>query len=336
VLAVLVIVHGFRAGVLGIGGLVVVLRALVGTSAISLASNGNGDAHIEFGGATVAAAERLRQRAQSVAGAVGTSAAPAPRVELRLEDITFRYPGRETDALNGLDLRVSVGRSLAVVGENGAGKTTLIKLLTGLVPPTGGRITVDGQDLAGFDLRSWHGNFAAVFQESLRLPASLRDNVTLGQYAPAEAEALDRVAQQAGLTDIVTNLARGWETPLSTEMADGVNLSGGEWQRVTLARALWRTHRGATVLILDEPTAAMDVKAEAAFYDNFLDITRGLTTIVISHRFSTVRKADQIAVLCDGRISELGTHEELLQRGGRYARYFRLQAQVFYPEEASA
>ena len=335
VVVVLSIVDGYDRGVVSVGGLVMLLQALIGTSAINLADAGNGDAHVEWGGATVVAADRLRRQVLPNGPAGGRTAAP-PRSGIRFEGVTFRYPGQRHDVVSGLDLRVEIGRSLAIVGENGAGKTTLVKLLAGLVQPSGGRILVDGVDLVTLDLRTWHRHFAAVPQDFLQLPASIRDNVTVGRYADTDAGALADVARQAGLADVVARLPAGWDTPVSRELTGGVNLSGGELQRLALGRALWAVHGGAGVLVLDEPTAALDVRAEAAFYDSFLDITAGLTTIVISHRFSTVRRADRIAVLRDGVVGELGSHDELLRLGGTYARYFDLQARIFEAEQADA
>ncbi|WP_280275941.1 ABC transporter ATP-binding protein [Nocardia wallacei] len=330
--AVLVVVRGFDSGEIDVGELVILLQALIGTSAINLADAGNGDAHVEWGGSTVIAADRLRERLPVSAGAAGT--ALAPRAEIRFEGLGFRYPNGPRDVLSDMDLRIEVGKSLAIVGENGAGKTTVVKLLAGLLPPDTGRVTVDGRDLAGFDLEDWHRRFAAVLQDYIRLPATLRDNVTLGRYGPDDAAALADIARRTRLDRVVDQLPLGWDTPAGRDLVDGTELSGGQWQRVALARALWSVHCGATVLVLDEPTSALDVRAEAAFYDDFLDLTRDLTTIVISHRYSTVRRADRIAVLGAGGVTEVGSHDELIRRDGTYAQYFRLQAGVFETTEA--
>jgi ABC-type multidrug transport system fused ATPase/permease subunit len=268
----------------------------------------------------------------------------APRSGIAFEGVTFRYPGSAIDVLSGLDLTIPAGTSVAIVGENGAGKTTLVKLLGGLYQPVSGRITVDGTDLRDVDPRAWRRHVAAIFQDFVQYHLSARENVALGApVAPgtngepsADRRALEAAARKAGALEVIERLPRGWETILSRQYPGGTDLSGGQWQRVALARALFavndssnRHATGANVLILDEPTANLDVRAEAALYERFLDITAGLTTIVISHRFSTVRRADRICVIEDGRIAESGTHDELLAAGGRYATMFRLQAGRF-------
>jgi ATP-binding cassette, subfamily B, bacterial len=263
----------------------------------------------------------------------------APRLGIRLERVTFRYAGDEGDVLRELDLFISAGRSLAIVGENGAGKTTLVKLLARLYDPTGGRITVDGIDLRDVDAPAWQRRVSAIFQDFIRFALPARDNVAFG--APEQAHdqpTLVEAARKAGALEVVEALPRGWDTVLSRQYSGGGDLSGGQWQRLALARALFAVQGGARLLILDEPTANLDVRAEAALYERFLDITAGLTTIVISHRFSTVRRADRIVVLEGGRVVEDGTHDELLTAGGRYARMFTLQAQRFIGdgEEAPA
>ncbi|MGH2461385.1 MAG: ABC transporter ATP-binding protein, partial [Chloroflexota bacterium] len=264
---------------------------------------------------------------------LGVSHAPppdSPREGIRFDGVTFRYPGRDADVLAGLDLTIPAGQSLAIVGTNGAGKTTLIKLLCRLYEPTAGRITVDGRSLGTLDSRGWQRRIAAIFQDFARYHLSARDNVALG--APELADDRDRLraaAEKAGALDLIESLPAGWETILSRQYTGGVDLSGGQWQRIALARALFAVEGGARVLILDEPTASLDVRAEAALYDRFLAITEGLTTIIVSHRFSTVRRADRICVLADGVVAEQGTHDELVARGGRYATLFALQASRF-------
>jgi ATP-binding cassette subfamily B protein len=227
--------------------------------------------------------------------------------------------------LDGLDLEIPAGRSTAIVGVNGAGKTTLVKLLARLHDPAGGTISVDGVPLTELDARRWQRQIAVVFQDFNRYPLSLAENITLGRAGSPE-----RAAERAGAAELRGDV--GWPTILSRQYEGGTDLSGGQWQRVALARALFAVEHGATVLVLDEPTAWLDVRAEAAFFDRFLEITRDLTSIVISHRFSTVRRADQICVLDGGRLAERGTHDELMAAGGIYAEMFRLQAARFEEE----
>ncbi len=259
-------------------------------------------------------------------------AAGLPREGIRLEGVGFRYPGGGHDVLHGLDLDLPAGRSLAVVGVNGAGKTTLVTLLARLREPTAGRITVDGTDLATLDPAAWQRQLAVVFQDFTRYPLTAAENVSLAlREEPPDPLALRRAAERAGAAELVEGLAHGWETVLSPHYTGGSDLSGGQWQRLALARALYAVERGAKVLVLDEPTAQLDVRAEAAFYDRFLQITGGTTSVVISHRFSTVRRADRIAVLDGGRITELGSHDELLAEDGQYAELFRAQAARFVP-----
>jgi ATP-binding cassette subfamily B protein len=269
--------------------------------------------------------------------------APPPRQSIVFDAVSFAYPGAAMSALEKVDLVIPVGRSVAIVGANGAGKTTLVKLLAGLYRPSGGRILLDGADLAAFDLHAWRNNIAAIFQNFIRYPLPARDNVGLGAAPasgdPTDAPGIAEAAARAGLDALVERLPRGWDTTLSTEYRGGSELSGGEWQRVALARAFVGVGRGRSILVLDEPTANLDVRAEAAFYESFLDVTRGMTTVLISHRFASVRQADVIYVLDRGRVVESGSHASLVAEGGRYAAMYGAQAASFAPsplEEAIA
>ena len=254
--------------------------------------------------------------------------------EIRFEAVRFAYPRADRPVYDGLDLTIEAGRSLAIVGGNGAGKTTLVKLLAHLYEPTGGRITVDGVDLRDVDAAAWQRRVAAIFQDFVRYKLTAADNVAFGaRHVEPTRERLDRAADAAGAAGVVAKLAQGWDTVLSREFDDGTDLSGGEWQRLALARAVYAVHAGAGVLVLDEPTAALDVRGEAEVYDRFLDLTRGLTTIVVSHRFSTVRRADRIVVIEGGRVVEDGNHAELVAAGGRYAAMYALQAARFRDDD---
>jgi ATP-binding cassette, subfamily B, bacterial len=278
------------------------------------------------------------------AGTGGDSAAGKPARSIRFESVGYRYPGSDQPVYEELDLDLTAGQSLALVGANGAGKTTLVTLLARLREPASGRITVDGTDLRDLDARSWQRQVAVVNQDFGRYPLSARENVAFrdlsadGLGAGFDEAALERAADQAGAIDFVRTLPHGWDTICAPGYHDGTDLSGGQWQRIALARALYAVARGARVLVLDEPTAQLDIRAEAAFYNRFLELTSGLTTVVISHRFATVRRADRIAVLDQGRITELGSHDDLIAAGGSYAAMFTMQAARFAraaPESAA-
>jgi ATP-binding cassette, subfamily B, bacterial len=253
-----------------------------------------------------------------------------PAVAIRFEGVRFRYSEQRHEVFAGLNLEIPAGQSLAIVGENGAGKTTLVKLLARLYDPTAGRITVDDIDLRELDASSWSRRIAAIFQDFVRYELSAKDNIEFGALDRAEDDAgREEAVRLAGARDIIDSLPYGWDTILSRGFDQGTDLSGGQWQRIALARALYAVRTGGGVLVLDEPTAQLDARAEADFFDRFLEVTRGYTTIVISHRFSTVRRADRIVVLEGGVVVEQGTHDELVAEGGRYARMFAVQAARF-------
>jgi ATP-binding cassette, subfamily B, bacterial len=253
-----------------------------------------------------------------------------PRSHIRLSGLTFRYPGRDQPVLDGLSLDIPAGESLAIVGANGEGKTTLLKLLTRLYDPDSGTIAVDGHDLRDLDLASWRAQVAVIFQDFERYELSARANVGLGRVDDLDnTDAADRAAYRAGARELIAGLPAGWDTVLARQYRGGIDLSGGQWQRIALARALRAAEGGARLLVLDEPAAALDVRAEADLFDRFLDLTAGMTTLLITHRLSSVRRADRIAVLGGGRVVEVGTHDELLAAAGPYARMFGLQAQRF-------
>jgi ABC-type multidrug transport system fused ATPase/permease subunit len=298
---------------------------------VAFAFNAVGVSMIAFGGlnwvldggaAPVGAVLRL-EPAMAAGGALPSGTRPAdgmPAREIRFRDVSFAYPGGNP-VLDRFDLVIPAGSSLAIVGQNGAGKTTLAKLLCRFYDPRSGAIEIDGVDVRELSLEKWRARIAAVFQDFTRFELPLRDNV-----APAGApdDVIQKALTAAGaskLASLETVLARGYE--------GGTDLSGGQWQRVALARALCAVELGAGAVLLDEPTAQLDVRGEAEIFDRILAATRDRTTILISHRFSTVRHADRICVLEHGRVVELGTHDELMSKGGRYKTMFDLQAQRF-------
>lgn len=274
--------------------------------------------------APVAAVRRLGPKMAGLGslapGAGRTPGSGAPAV--RFADVSFSYPRAAQPVVTGLDLELRAGESLAIVGQNGAGKTTLAKLLCRLYEPSAGTILVDGTPLADLDVVAWRARVTAVFQDFVRFELSLRDNVDPGHYASDEQV-------RGALADAGADGVAELDTPLSKSYAGGTDLSGGQWQRVALARALCAVRRGASLVLLDEPTAQLDVRGEAEIFRRILAATRDVTTVLVSHRFSTVRHADRICVLEHGRVVELGTHDELMAHGGRYRTMFDLQAQRF-------
>ncbi|MBV9134016.1 MAG: ABC transporter ATP-binding protein [Chloroflexi bacterium] len=311
------------SGSLDLGRLVTFAQSAVGASMIAF---GGLSWVVDGAAAPVAAVLRLRpaMRARGALASGSRTATGMPEQEIRFRDVSFAYPGG-ANVLDGFDITIPAGSSLAIVGPNGAGKTTLAKLLCRLYDPQAGAILVDGIDLRELDVERWRARVTAVFQDFIRFELPLRDNVA-PQGAPDDVvrHALDE-AGAAGLAELDTVLARGYP--------NGTDLSGGQWQRVALARALCAIQLGAGLVLLDEPTAQLDVRGEAEIFDRILAATRGCTTILISHRFSTVRHADRICVLEHGRVVELGSHAELMALGGRYHTMFDLQAQRFSATE---
>lgn len=306
---------------ISLGEAVAYMQSAIGVSMIAF---GGFSWALDGAAAPVAAVLRL-EPAMRPAGALGSGsrAVDAKRAhEIRLRDVSFTYPtAGAAPVLEHFDLAIPAGSSLAIVGQNGAGKTTIAKLLCRLYDPQSGRIEIDGVDLREFDPASWRARIAAVFQDFIRLELPLRDNVAPAGAPDDVVRAALESAGAANLASLDTVLARGYD--------GGTDLSGGQWQRIALARALSAVRLGAGVVLLDEPTAQLDVRGEAEIFDRLLAATRRSTTILISHRFSTVRHADRICVLEHGRVIELGTHDELMELRGRYRTMFDLQAERF-------
>ncbi|MET9621863.1 ABC transporter ATP-binding protein [Streptomyces sp. NPDC006464] len=277
--------------------------------------------------ATVASG-RSEEDVEQVADARCRDRATPPLVHF--EGVSFRYEGGEHDVLDRLDLQIEPGELLAVVGLNGAGKSTLIKLLSGLYEPTGGRITADGDDLARIAPATWRAKISVVFQDFVKYQLSAADNVALGHGAvPRDQRLVEEAARDAGFQDVLERLPDGWDTPLARARTGGVDLSGGQWQQVVLARSLYAVRQGARLLVLDEPTAHLDVRTEFDVFERIAKNRGDTSVVLISHRLSTVRQADRIVLLDGGRITESGTHEELMARRGQYAEMFEIQAERF-------
>ena len=265
--------------------------------------------------------------APAVAAARPQGEAPGGFSTLTIDHVSFAYPGTDALALDDVSLEINAGEVVALVGENGSGKTTLAKLLCHLYMPTSGRILWDGVDTAGCDPVAVRRHMAVIFQDFVQYHLTARDNVGVGGYDRADdVEAVAAAARQAGAHSFLEALPEGYETMLGREFEGGHELSIGQWQRVALARAFFR---GAPFVILDEPTAALDPRAEHELFERIRTMARGRTVLLVSHRFSSVRSADRIFVLDGGRLSEQGSHAELMGRGGQYAALFNLQAAAY-------
>ena len=252
---------------------------------------------------------------------------PAPRPireGFEFRNVSFAYPGSSRLVLDNLNFRLEPGGRIALIGENGQGKTTIVKLLTRLYDPTAGAILLDGVDLREYDLEDLCGQTAVIFQDFMRYEMTASENIAVGQIEERDNRARIATAARKSLAEaVIRTLPRGYQQMLGRRFEGGVDLSGGEWQKMALARAYLRD---AQLLILDEPTASLDARSEHAVFQRFAELTAGKMAVLISHRFSTVRMADRILVLEDGKIAEQGNHDDLIARGGRYSEMFELQA----------
>jgi len=270
--------------------------------------------------------EYLGQSSIETNGTATTGAVPGDGV--RFESVSFSYPNSIRPALENVDLHLKPGESLALVGENGAGKTTLIKLLTGLYAPDSGHILLDGTPLGEWDSETLRRRIGVIFQDFARYQISVGENIGVGDVEHfSERDRWQQAAQQGMAEKFIADLPADFTTQLGTWFKDGHELSSGQWQKIALSRAFMDQH--ADILVMDEPTASMDAAAEAALFEHFRKLTSDKITILISHRFSTVRRADQIVVVQNGRVTERGTHESLMKLGGHYATLFTLQAEGY-------
>ncbi|MGW6929777.1 ABC transporter ATP-binding protein [Lentzea sp. NPDC054927] len=324
------------AGQFSLTHLVLAVQATLG--AISLGEfYHESDNGTQFGMQSVSALRRFQEATAAFEAppAVETAEPVGPLCGgIRFENVSFAYPGSERLVLDGLDLTIHARQCTALVGLNGSGKTTLVKLLSRLYEPTSGAILADGRAIASLDVDAWRRQIAVIFQDFNRYELSAVDNIAFGAVEqPADPGRVAAAAHRAGIGEAIAKLPHGIGTLLSRQYAEGAELSGGQWQRIAIARALYAMDHGAQLLVLDEPTSALDVRAEAAFYEEFIANARGRTTLLISHRFSSIRHADRIVVLEHGRVIEDGTHQSLLDEGGRYAGLYHLQARRFQAGE---
>jgi ATP-binding cassette subfamily B protein len=262
----------------------------------------------------------------------GGATPPASFSVLRAEDVTFTYPSRNQPSLCGTSIEIRAGEVVALVGENGSGKTTLAKVLAGLYRPEAGRVLWDDIDTATFDPHIWRERVAVLFQDFVRYFLSARENIGLGRWQRlSDSEGIKQAGRQAQVDELFSSLPGGYESLLGPEFLGGLDISGGQWQRVALARAFFRD---APFIVLDEPTAALDPRSEAALFASIRELFENRSTLLISHRFSSVRSADRIYVLAQGKVVESGNHDELMQLGGLYAELFTLQAAAYLGDSA--
>lgn len=314
------------AAATGSGSIGIVSAVLAaGWGVFSSISSADGLLQMEGARPSIEALAELRRRLTSEPKSEAESRSQRQSVPplIRFEDVEFGY-SEGSPVVKGLSLDIVPGETLAVVGFNGTGKSTLIKLLTGLYRPNAGRITADGVDIT--EHPDWRSGLAVVFQDFIRYHLTVAENIALGAGGAADERSVRKAANDAGFDGVLERLGSGLDSSLDRTKNGGLNLSGGQWQQLALARAMYAVSHGARVLVLDEPTAHLDVRTEKELFDRLEGLTYGLTTILVSHRLSTVRRADRIVLLADGRVAESGTHAELMAAHGAYAHMYNLQA----------
>jgi len=323
-----------------VGPALVPVLAIALQASAGIADYGTDDTLLELSapalGQVRAGLELMSRASGGCPAPAGAARPPARGPEIRFEGVRFTYPNGHR-VFEDLSLAIGAGEAVALVGLNGAGKSTLIKLLCRFFEPEAGAILVDGEDYRRLDRVEWQRSIAPVFQEPVRYPVSLDENVRFGRVERRGGESeLARALDEAGVSELVARLPEGGRTLVTPDFADGSDLSGGQWQRVALARALRAKHTGACLMILDEPTSHLDVRAEHEFNERFLRLTAGATAVLVSQRLSTVRSAERILYLRDGQVAEAGTHDQLIGRAGHYARLFEAQARAFQGSAAGA
>jgi ATP-binding cassette subfamily B protein len=320
------------SGIMTLTAFTLGLQALIG--ALMLARDyPESDTSTQFGMNALSAVREVEKAVRAADTAPrGTLDVPAgaPVHSIEFRDLYFSYPGAAETVFAGLNLTLEAGKTTAIVGVNGAGKTTLMKLLARLYEPTSGAIFIDGVNIADIELTQWRRTLSVVFQDFVRYEFTAADNIAMGAASDVpDRAAVEAAAAKTGMLETLSDAPHGLDTILARAYEDGIDLSGGQWQRVAIARSLYAVDKGARVLVLDEPTAALDVRAEAEFFDQFVTLTEGLTTVLISHRFSSVRRADTIIVVEEGHVVEAGSHDALMSTDSRYRRLFELQARRF-------
>ncbi len=320
------------SGIMTLTAFTLGLQALIG--ALMLARDyPESDTSTQFGMNALSAVREVEKAVRAADTAPrGTLDVPAgaPVHSIEFRDLYFSYPGAAETVFAGLNLTLEAGKTTAIVGVNGAGKTTLMKLLARLYEPTSGAIFIDGVNIADIELTQWRRTLSVVFQDFVRYEFTAADNIAMGAASDVpDRAAVEAAAAKTGMLETLSDAPHGLDTILARAYEDGIDLSGGQWQRVAIARSLYAVDKGARVLVLDEPTAALDVRAEAEFFDQFVTLTEGLTTVLISHRFSSVRRADTIIVVEERHVVEAGSHDVLMSTDSRYRRLFELQARRF-------